>query len=192
MKDLQTGRVSNVAKMYMAHPHTEKDKDSYNYRRAYLSGMGEEYIADLTTTANAGMDIIGKKAADIPKDVAQDRAKEVFKDVLDGRNWWERLKRDVKSVVSAPIKIFKVVKSAVVDAVAEAIPPLRDNPGMAQVAKTGANVRIDGAIDYLSVEVGKIKALSGPPLKRIELSVYGFDYGATLARGFSIVCGIAA
>ncbi|WP_235184586.1 phospholipase effector Tle1 domain-containing protein [Pseudomonas chlororaphis] len=184
LKDLQTGRVSNVAKMYMAHPHTEKDKDSYNYRRAYLSGMGEEYIADLTTTANAGMDIIGKKAADIPKDVAQDRAKEVFKDVLDGHNWWERLKRDVKSVVSAPIKIFKVVKSAVVDAVAEAIPPLRDNPGMAQVAKTGANVRIDGAIDYLSVEVGKIKALSGPPLKRIELSVYGFDYGATLARGF--------
>ncbi|WP_233146651.1 hypothetical protein ACCM60_16990 [Pseudomonas chlororaphis subsp. aureofaciens] len=186
-KDLQSGRVSNVGKMFLAHPidMPNKEPDSaFAYRKAYISGMGEEYIADLTTTANAGMDIIGKKAADIPKDVAQDRAKEVFKDVLDGRNWWERLKRDVKSVVSAPIKIFKVVKSAVVDAVAEAIPPLRDNPGMAQVAKTGANVRIDGAIDYLNVEIGKVKALSGPPLKRIELSVYGFDYGATLARGF--------
>ncbi|AZE11287.1 hypothetical protein C4K10_3007 [Pseudomonas chlororaphis subsp. aureofaciens] len=186
-KDLQSGRVSNVGKMFLAHPIDMPNKEpdpAFAYRKAYISGMGEEYIADLTTTANAGMDIIGKKAADIPKDVAQDRAKEVFKDVLDGRNWWERLKRDVKSVVNAPIKIFKVVKSALVDAVAEAIPPLRDNPGMAQVAKTGANVRIDGAIDYLNVEIGKVKALSGPPLKRIELSVYGFDYGATLARGF--------
>lgn len=62
--------------------------------------------------------------------------------------------------------------------------PLRDNPIMAEIAKTGANIRIDGAIDYLNDEVSKVKALSGPPLKRIELSVYGFDYGATLARGF--------
>ncbi|MGY4817152.1 hypothetical protein ACVNP3_14555 [Pseudomonas chlororaphis subsp. piscium] len=184
LKDLQTGRVSNVGKMYMAHPHTEKDKDSYNYRRAYISGMGEEYIADLTVTASTGLDIIGKKAADIPKDVAQDKAKEVFKDVLDGRNWWERFKRDVHDVVNAPIKIFKVFKGAVIDAAAEVVPPLRDNPIMAQVAKTGANIRIDGAIDRLNKDIDEIKALGGPPLKRIELSVYGFDYGATLARGF--------
>ncbi|WP_223265567.1 DUF2235 domain-containing protein [Pseudomonas chlororaphis] len=184
LKDLQTGRISNVAKMYMAHPHTEKDEDSYNYRRAYLSGMGEEYIADLNTNANAGLDIIGKKAADVPKDVAQDEGKKIFKDVLERRDWWERLKRDLSDLVHAPLKGLKVLKGAVIDAVAEVVPPLRDNPIMAQVAKTGANVRIDGAIDYLSVEVGKIKALSGPQLKRIELSVYGFDYGATLARGF--------
>ncbi|WJV26528.1 MULTISPECIES: DUF2235 domain-containing protein [Pseudomonas] len=184
LKDLQTGRISNVAKMYMAHPHTEKDEDSYNYRRAYLSGMGEEYIADLNTNANAGLDIIGKKASDVPKDVAQDEGKKILKDVLERRDWWERLKRDLNDLVHAPLKGLKVLKGAVVDAVAEVVPPLRDNPIMAQVAKTGANVRIDGAIDYLNVEVGKIKALSGPPLKRIELTVYGFDYGATLARGF--------
>lgn len=184
LKDLQSGRVSNVGKMYMAHPTTGKDEASYNYRRLYLSGMGTEYIADLTTTANAGVDTAGSKAADVPKDVAKDEGKKILKDVLKGRNWWDRWKRDLKDLVSAPLKGLKILKSVVVDAASEVIPPLRDNPIMAEIAKTGANIRIDGAIDYLNDEVSKVKALSGPPLKRIELSVYGFDYGATLARGF--------
>jgi hypothetical protein len=184
LKDLQSGRVSNVAKMYMAHPATGKDETSYNYRRLYLSGMGAEYLADLTTTANAGVDTAGSKAADVPKDVAKDEGKKILKDVLKGHDWWERLKRDLKDLVNAPLKGLKVLKGAVVDAVAEVVPPLRDNPVMAEIAKTGANIRIDGAIDFLNDEVSNVKALSGPPLKRIELSVYGFDYGATLARGF--------
>ncbi|PMY31994.1 hypothetical protein C1Y35_28755 [Pseudomonas sp. GW456-L14] len=146
--------------------------------------MGTEYIADLTTTANAGVDTAGSKAADVPKDVAKDEGKKILKDVLKGRDWWDRWKRDLKDLVSAPLKGLKILKSAVVDAASEVIPPLRDNPIMAEIAKTGANIRIDGAIDYLNDEVSKVKALSGPPLKRIELSVYGFDYGATLARGF--------
>ncbi|PMY60943.1 hypothetical protein C1Y31_26350 [Pseudomonas sp. FW305-25] len=146
--------------------------------------MGAEYIADLTVTANAGVDTAGSKAADVPKDVAKDEGKKILKDVLKGRNWWDRWKRDLKDLVSAPLKGLKILKSVVVDAASEVIPPLRDNPIMAEIAKTGANIRIDGAIDYLNDEVSKVKALSGPPLKRIELSVYGFDYGATLARGF--------
>ncbi|WP_256243632.1 phospholipase effector Tle1 domain-containing protein [Pseudomonas sp. MRSN 12121] len=184
LKDLQAGRVSNIGKMYMAHPTTGKDESSYNYRRLYVSGMGTEYLADLTTTANAGVNILGDKAADIPKDTAQDEGKKVILDVLEGRNWWERLKRDLNDLVHAPFKALKVFKGAVVEAASEVVPPLRDHPIMAQVAKTGATIRIDGAIDYLNDEIGRVKALSGPPLKRIELSVYGFDYGATLARGF--------
>lgn len=186
-KDLQSGRVSNVGKMFLAHPIDMPNKEpdpAFAYRKAYISGMGEEYIADLTNTASTGLDIVSSKAADVPKDVAKDEGKKILKDVLERRDWWERLKRDLGALVNAPYKAFKVLKGAVIDAVAEVVPPLRDNPVMAQVAKTGANVRIDGAIDYLNVEVGKIKALGGPPLKRIELSVYGFDYGATLARGF--------
>ncbi|WP_415262567.1 hypothetical protein [Pseudomonas chlororaphis] len=164
-------------------PNKEPDPN-FAYRKAYISGMGAEYIADLTVTANAGVDTAGSKAADVPKDVAKDEGKKILKDVLKGRNWWDRWKRDLKDLVSAPLKGLKILKSVVVDAASEVIPPLRDNPIMAEIAKTGANIRIDGAIDYLNDEVSKVKALSGPPLKRIELSVYGFDYGATLARGF--------
>ena len=98
LNDLQSGRVSNVAKMYMAHPATGKDETSYNYRRLYLSGMGAEYLADLSTTANAGMDIVGSKAADVPKDVAKDEGKKIVKDMLEGRDWWERVKRDLKDL----------------------------------------------------------------------------------------------
>ncbi|PXX73020.1 Uncharacterized alpha/beta hydrolase domain [Pseudomonas sp. LAMO17WK12:I10] len=187
LKDMQTGRVSNVGKMFLAHPIDMPNKEpdpNFAYRKVYISGMGAEYLADLTTTANAGVDIVGSKAADVPKDVAKDEGKKILKDVLKGHDWWERLKRDLKDLVSAPLKGLKVLKGAVVDAVSEVVPPLRDNPIMAEIAKTGANIRIDGAIDFLNDEVSKVKALSGPPLKRIELSVYGFDYGATLARGF--------
>lgn len=184
LKDLQTGRISNVAKMYMAHPNTEKDDDSYKYRRRYVSGLGEEYSADLDTVANAAMDIAGSEIPDIPQGAAKDRALEAVKDVLEKRDWWERLKRDLSVLAHKPYKVLSVLKGVVIDATIEAVPPLRDSPIITQVLKTGANVRIDGSIDYLNLEINKIKALPGPPLKRLELSVHGFDYGATLARAF--------
>ncbi|WP_253206426.1 DUF2235 domain-containing protein [Pseudomonas chlororaphis] len=186
-KDLQSGRVSNVGKMFLAHPidlPNEQPDPAFAYRKTYISGMGEEYIADTATTANTGLDILGDKAGDIPKETAQDEGKKIAKDVLEGRDWWERLKRDLNDLVHAPYKALKVLKGAVIEGVSEVIPPLRDNPAMAQVAKTGANIRIDGAIDRLNKDIDEVKALGGPQLKRIELSVYGFDYGATLARGF--------
>jgi len=187
LKDLQTGRLSNVGKLYLAHPIDMPSRlpdPTFAYRKAYISGLGEDYSADLTITANGSLDSFGGAAADVPKDVALDQGVEAFKDLVKQRNWWERFKHDLAELGRHPLKAFKVLKGAVTDATVEAMAPLRDHPITAQLLKTGANTRIDGAIDYLNTEINKINKIGGPALKRIELSVYGFDYGGTLARGF--------
>ncbi|MFV0455206.1 MAG: hypothetical protein ACK5NQ_09490 [Pseudomonas sp.] len=187
LKDLQTGRVSNVGKLYLAHPIDMPNQvpDPFHaYRKGYISGLGEDYDADLTTLANGSLDSFGGALGEVPREVAVDQGVEALKDALKQRNWWERLKHDLGELGQHPAKAARVLKGAVIDATTEAVAPLRDSPIAAQLLKTGANTRIDGAIDYLNTEIEKINALEGPRLKRIELSVHGFDYGATLARGF--------
>ncbi|MCQ4289290.1 DUF2235 domain-containing protein [Pseudomonas stutzeri] len=176
-----------MGKLYLAHPVDMPNQlrdPLLAYRKAYLSGLGEDYDADLTTMANGSLDSFGGKAADVPKDGVLDQGVEALKDGLKQRNWWERLKRDLGSLGQHPEKAAKVLKGAAIDAAVEAVAPIRDNPIAAQLLKTGANTRIDGAIDYLNTELNKIGKPGAPTLKHIELSVYGFDYGATLARAF--------
>jgi len=187
LKDLQTGRVSNVGKLYLAHPVDMPNQipdPFFAYRKTYISGLGEDYDADLTTMANGSLDSFGRALAEVPREVTVDQGVEALKDALKQRNWWERLKHDLGELGRHPAKAARVLKGAVVDATTEAVAPLRDSPIAAQLLKSGANTRIDGAIDRLNKDIDELRALSGPPLKRIELSVYGFDYGATLARGF--------
>ncbi|VXC25724.1 Uncharacterized alpha/beta hydrolase domain [Pseudomonas sp. 8AS] len=185
LKDMQSGRVSNVGKLYMAHPHAEKDDAYINYRRAYISGLGEDYSADLTTAANGALDSFGGEASEAPQEVAAEQAVKGFPELLDGgRSWWERVSRDLGELLHKPYKAGGVLKDAAIEATVEAMAPLRDNGFSAQLLKSGANTRIEGAIDHLNQEIGKIERAGGVRLKRIELSVYGFDYGATLARAF--------
>ncbi|WP_312375790.1 DUF2235 domain-containing protein [Stutzerimonas nitrititolerans] len=187
LKDLQSGRVSNVGKLYLAHPVDMPNQipdPFFAYRKAYISGLGEDYDADLTTMANGSLDSFGGAVSEVPREVTVDQGVEALKDALKQRNWWERLKHDLGELGRHPAKAARVLKGAVVDATTEAVAPLRDSPIAAQLLKSGANTRIDGAIDRLNKDIDELRALGGPPLKRIELSVYGFDYGATLARGF--------
>ncbi|WP_244268076.1 DUF2235 domain-containing protein [Stutzerimonas nitrititolerans] len=187
LKDLQSGQVSNVGKLYLAHPVDMPNQipdPFFAYRKAYISGLGEDYDADLTTMANGSLDSFGGAVSEVPREVTVDQGVEALKDALKQRNWWERLKHDLGELGRHPAKAARVLKGAVVDATTEAVAPLRDSPIAAQLLKSGANTRIDGAIDRLNKDIDELRALGGPPLKRIELSVYGFDYGATLARGF--------
>jgi len=187
LKDLQTGRVSNVGKLYLAHPVDMPNQipdPFFAYRKAYISGLGEDYDADLTTMANGSLDSFAGAVTEVPRAVAADQALEALKDALKQRNWWERLKHDLGELGEHPAKAVRVLKGAVIDATTEAVAPLRDSPIAAQLLKSGANTRIDGAISRLNKDIDELRAAGGPPLKRIELSVHGFDYGVTLARGF--------
>ncbi|XKY16262.1 DUF2235 domain-containing protein [Stutzerimonas stutzeri] len=187
LKDVHTGRVSNVAKLYLAHPvdtPSQLPDPMFACRKVYISGLGEDYDADLTITANGSLDSFGGTAADVPKDVALDQGKEAFKDLWKQRNWWERFKHDLSELGRHPQSALKVLKGAAIDATVEAVAPLRDHPFTAQLLKTGANTRVDGAISRLNKDIDELRKAHGPRLKRIELSVYGFDYGGTLARGF--------
>ncbi|HWV10341.1 MAG TPA: DUF2235 domain-containing protein, partial [Pseudomonas sp.] len=186
IKDMQTGRVSNIGKLFLAHPDLQADDTKFSYRAFYASGLGEDFSADLNLTANSALASFESTASDIPSDVTEDQAIEAAKDILDAkRNWWERISRDLKALLHRPTKSISVLKGAAIDATIELLAPVRDNPYAAELLKSGADTRIQGAVDFINEAIRKIEAQTGrPPLKQIELTVYGFDYGATLARAF--------
>jgi hypothetical protein len=185
IKDMQTGRISNIGKLFLAHPDDQADTPLFSYRAFYASGLGEDFSADLTVTAGGTMSDFGKSASDVPADVAEEQAIEAAKDALDPRrNWWERIRRSLKELMHNPLKLTGLLKDAAIDASLEAIAPLRDSRFAAEMLKTGAEVRVQGAIDFLNETLRKIEKSQGVALKQIELTVYGFDYGATLARAF--------
>lgn len=189
IKDMQSGRVSNIDKLFLAHPLDQPNQPQdplFSYRKIYLSGLGEDFSADLNVTASSAVTSFAQAAGDVPGDVAKDQAIEAAKDALDpGRSWWERIQRSLRALMHNPLKLAGLLKGAAIDATLEAIAPVRDNSFVAELLKTGADTRIQGAIDYLNEAIGKIEApRDRVQLKRIELTVYGFDYGATLARAF--------
>ena len=183
---MQSGRISNIGKLYMAHSDYGEDDASFSYRKFYASGLGEDFSADLNVTANSAVTSFGDTASEVPADVAKEQAIESAKDVLDPRrNWWERIGRNLKELLHKPLKLMGLLKGAVIDATLEVLAPVRDNRFVAELLKTGGDTRIQGAIDFLSGEIREIESLRDrPPLKHIELTVYGYDYGATLARAF--------
>ncbi|MGK4361866.1 phospholipase effector Tle1 domain-containing protein [Ectopseudomonas chengduensis] len=189
IKDMQTGRVSNIAKLFLVHKFDQPNQPQdplFSYRKFYASGLGEDFSADLDLIANSGLTSFESTASDIPAGVVEDQAIEAAKDVLDAkRNWWERISRDLKALLQKPVKAGKLLKGALIDASVELWAPLRDNPYAAELLKTGADTRIQGAMDFLAGEIREIEIQTDRPLlKKIELTVYGFDYGATLARAF--------
>lgn len=186
IKDMQTGRVSNIGKLYMAHSDYGEDDALFSYRKFYASGLGEDFSADLNVTANSAVTSFGNTASEVPADVAKEQALESAKDALDPRrNWWERIGRNLEELLHKPLKLMGLLKGAVIDATLEVFAPVRDSRFAAELLKTGGDTRIQGAIDFLSGEIREIEAIRDrPPLKHIELTVYGYDYGATLARAF--------
>lgn len=189
IKDMQTGRVSNIAKLFLVHKFDQPNQPQdplFSYRKFYASGLGEDFSADLNLIANSGLASFESTASDIPADAVKDEAIETAKDILDAkRSWWERISRDLKALLQKPFKAGKLLKGALIDASVELLAPVRDNAFVAELLKTGADTRIEGAIDFVNDAIRKIEAQTGRPLlKRIELTVYGFDYGATLARAF--------
>ncbi|WP_439860572.1 hypothetical protein [Pseudomonas sp. MBLB4136] len=186
LKDMQTGRVSNIGKLYMVHADYGEDGALFSYRKFYASGLGEDFSAELNVTVNSALTSFGHTASDVPADVAKEQALETAKDALDPRrNWWERISHNLKALLHNPLKLAGLLKGAVIDASLEALAPVRDNRFAAELLKTGADTRIQGAIDFLNGEIREIEAQRDrAPLKHIELTVYGFDYGATLARAF--------
>ena len=186
IKDMQTGRVSNIGKLYMAHFDYALDDSLQSYRKFYASGLGEDFSADLNVTANSALTRFGTSATEVPADQAKEQAIESAKDAFDPkRNWWERITRNLKNLLHNPLKLAGLLKGAAIDASLEALAPVRDSRFFAELLKTGADTRIQGAVDFLNGEIREIEAQRDqPPLKHIELTVYGFDYGATLARAF--------
>lgn len=182
-QDLKENRVSNIARLFMAHQDPEFDNEFHLYRAAYLSGLGADYDASLGARANGVARTMLDKMADIPADVAVDQGLEAAKDKLSGNSAWQRVKQDLNHLLDKPGNAFKVFKDLAINAAAEAFETSRDSRWAGHVLKTGASTRLEGALAELDATIDKARS-EKIPLRTIKVSVFGFDFGATLARVF--------
>lgn len=183
-RDEAENRISNIGRLYMAHPQRERDDKFNAYRRIYLSGLGSPYNVETNIAAHGTAKTAYSSASEIPEDVIADQSLEAAKDTFKGRRFWERLSRDLKAVIANPWKISSVLAGVIVDTTVEFVPLLRDAPISASVLKSGADTRLSGALDRFQRSLQEVQKSSDIPLRWIKVSVFGFDFGASLARAF--------
>ena len=182
-EDLKENRVSNIGRLFMAHMDSEDDQELEAYRGAYLSGLGASFDASLGIQVGGALNRAVSEVADIPGDIAGDQTFKGVRDGLAGRSWWQRMQREVGSLADKPWKALKVFRDMLLNSAAEALEPIRDSRWSASLLKTGVDTRLEGALSTFNREITNLN--SGPmPLRTIKVSVFGFDFGATLARAF--------
>lgn len=183
-RDREENRISNIGRLYMAYADTQHDDQFSIFRAFYLSGLGADYKAEPDIAAKGAARTAFTALRELPQDQVTDQLTEAGKDSLSGRRTWERLSRDLDTLVAKPWKSLAVLKGMAIDAMVEISPPLRDNPISATLLKTGADTRLEGALGHFRREYQDVKSSSDIPLRWIKVSVFGFDFGATLARAF--------
>lgn len=180
--DLKENRVSNIGRLFMAHMDSEDDRELEVYRAAYLSGLGAKFDTSLGIQAGGTLNRAVSEVADIPDDIAGEQALKGARDGLAGRSWWQRMQREVGSLADKPWKALKTLRDTLLNSAAEALEPIRDSRWSAALLKTGVDTRLEGALTEFNTAIDK---LGGEiPLRTIKVSVFGFDFGATLARAF--------
>lgn len=188
-EDLREDRVSNIGRLFLAHPYdqTVPHPDPFFFKeKLYLSGLGAPFDPSLgggAALTGAGLAAALGKAKDdlagLPRDTAIDAGLEAGKDLLAGEAWWKRLVNNLK-----PGKLLAGAATAVATAGTEAVAPIRDHALVAELFKTGVDTRLEAAWERFERRVEEIAQSSEVPLKRLAVSVFGFDFGATLARAF--------
>ncbi|WJK07151.1 phospholipase effector Tle1 domain-containing protein [Pseudomonas fluorescens] len=188
--DLKENRPTNIARLFLAYPESNRKADvqpNAHYRRFYISGLGSKFDETLGGSAelsNTGLDGAINRAKDSaiksPEDTIKNSPLDAVKDVITGKKWWESLLNNFK----AGSFVSSVVKSAA-PATLDIFGITRDNEATATFFKTGVDTRLEAAFSVLEDALDKVKGKSSAPVKRISVSVYGFDFGATLARAFA-------
>lgn len=189
-EDLASEQLSNIARLFLAHPYdrTTPPADPLNqFEKFYISGIGAPFYASSGGGAGPmGAGLMGAlnkakdNVTDVPKGSATDAAVDAGKDILTGKNWWKTLLNNLK-----PGNIISTVIKAAAPAAIEIFPAIRDNETVADLFKTGVATRLEAASKAFEDAITKAEAQSKAPIKRVAVSVFGFDFGATLARAFA-------
>ena len=188
ISDLKENCLSNVARLFIAHPDDKKKKTETAevIRRFYISGLATEFDSTLgggAELSGAGLDGALSKAMDSavksPEDTAKNSPLDAVKDVLTGKKWWEALLNNLKvgNIITGAIK-------AAAPAAFDIFAITRDNEITATYLKTGVDTRLEAAFKVVEDTLESTKAKTGVPVKRVAISVFGFDFGASLSRAF--------
>lgn len=186
-QDASEQRLTNVARLFRAHPNPQNNTANVSYDKIYFSGLGTPFNEELTEKLHTIMDSAQGSVLDDLKNQPIEIAKDAGLDYLKGGNWWEVLQDSGKKLISpSEWKSLAAdgVKSAAKKAGIEATPWLRDNPVIADMLVTGVDTRINSAKLRFERFFVRAKTNSPVPVKLISISLFGFDVGATLARKF--------
>ncbi|MCP1488412.1 hypothetical protein J3D48_004725 [Pseudomonas fluorescens] len=188
--DLKEDRVTNIGRLFLAYPHekTSEPSDPANqHHKYYISGLATSFDATLgtnvTTSAadiNGAISKIKDDVSKLPKDNSTEAAIEVGKDLLTGKNWWENFTNNFK-----PKNLISAIATTAAKASVEGVSPVRDHEIAFSLLKTGVDTRLEAATNRFEKLVEDVKSTNSIKIKKISVSVFGFDYGATLARAFA-------
>lgn len=188
--DLKEERVTNIGRLFLAYPHEENSAPSdpaSQHHKFYISGLATSFDATLgtnsTTSAanlNGAISKIKDDVSKLPKDNSTEAVVDVGKDVLAGKNWWDNFTNNLK-----PRNLISAIATTAAKASVEGISPVRDHEIVFSLLKTGVDTRLEAASNRFEKLVEDVKKSNSISIKKISVSVFGFDYGATLARAFA-------
>lgn len=181
-------RLTNVGRLFRAHPERREAEISSNYiySAIYIPGLGTlledtaierlHSILDARQKALAG-DYVDGFVGQV-KDTAVDATKGDWSKVLHNKLG------DLLSLKSSFDASMDALKKSATRTVLEAVAPIRDDSLIAATFMTGVDARVDFAKNKFKQNVADSKKLNQLPIKLIQVSVFGADLGATLARRF--------
>ncbi|MEQ9998072.1 DUF2235 domain-containing protein [Pectobacterium versatile] len=190
--DEESQRLTNVGRLFRAHPLEIKASltSSYSYAKIYIPGLG----TPLEDTPSERLDsILDARQKALPEDYADalvEQGKETAVDTVKGvfkGDWSQVLSNkldDLRTMKSGLDAVASTAKTAATRAVLEAAEPIRDNPIVAELLMTGVDARVDSAKNQFKLNVADVKKINQLPIKLIQVSVFGADLGAALARRF--------
>lgn len=184
--DVQEDRISNIGKLYEAYP-IESMTPSLTLKKHYYSGLGTPFETSLSENVAGATHRIPSEAEATRDGQLRGSASEAAKESASGRHngpWWEVFGRSFKREMTQPWNWVKQARNSAVRVGAEAISPIRDNAIAANLLMSGSHTRQATAIRDFKESVSDAKQQSQLPLAQIRVSVFGFDFGAAMAKAF--------
>ena len=190
--DEDNRRLTNVGRLFRAHPSNIEVSltSSYVYGKTYIPGLGTT-LDDIPAERLDGiLDARQKALPEDYKSVLIDQGKETAVETVKGifkKDWSQVLSRKLGDLVTMKSGFdahVSVAKKAAKRALIEAAAPIRDNPIVTELLMTGIDARVDFAKNRFRLDVDAVKKTNELPIKLIQISVFGADLGAALARRF--------
>ncbi|OSN01943.1 hypothetical protein AU510_17215 [Lonsdalea britannica] len=190
--DEDNQHLTNVGRLFRAHRSKLKAglSSSYVCDKTYIPGLGTTLDDSPSERLHSIMDARQKALPEDYKSELIDQGKETAVETVKGifkKDWSQVLSHKLgdlvtmKSGFDAHVSVAKkVVKRALIEAAA----PIRDNPIVTELLMTGIDARVDLAKNRFKLSVEEVKEINQLPIKLIQISVFGADLGAALARRF--------
>lgn len=186
--DEDSQRLTNVGRLFRSHPREIEAAltSSYLSAKVYIPGLGTQLKDTTAERLDSILDARQKALAGDYVDGFVGQVKDSAVDATKG-DWSKVLHNklgDLLSLKSSFDASMDALKKSATRTVLEAAAPIRDNSLIAATFMTGVDARVDFAKNKFKQNVADSKKLNQLPIKLIQVSVFGADLGATLARRF--------